>query len=375
LEKINRKLKAKTVKNFNKMAYAKLSQRKNSKGERIYFVRYYLTGQSNRQRKFTIGNVSPHRAKEICERVRAMVIQGVDPQDFFAEQSEKTKEVPKLKLSEFNEAYIKHCKISNSRNTIEIKHQAFKKLLRYFGNCVVETITPEMLEAWMTNLKISKTTVNIYLRVIRAMFNWGYKRGMISVNPFSNAGVKQFKVPDSDPEDYFSLEAVELILKTLKGEDKMMWRVVFLALETGGRIAELLALKGSNIDLENARVLFRGSSTKSGLRRFVPLRDSAVEELKTWGIEKDKKVFPWQYTSNVSKIFRELLRELDLWKTDSGARSFHTLRHTYASHLLMSGVNIFVVSRWLGHSSVNVTEKHYGHLIPNTVEVKLPWKV
>jgi integrase len=125
--------------------------------------------------------------------------------------------------------------------------------------------------------------------------------------------------------------------------------------------------------LENARILFRGASTKSGLRRFVPLRNSAVEEMKTWGVERDKKIFPWQYTSNVSKLFRELLRELNLRKTNFGSRSFHTLRHTYASHLLMSGVNIFVVSRWLGHSSVNVTEKHYGHLIPNSVEVKLPW--
>ena len=71
--------------------------------------------------------------------------------------------------------------------------------------------------------------------------------------------------------------------------------------------------------------------------------------------------------------FRIFLQKLNLWKTNSGTRSFHTLRHTYASHLLMSGVNIFIVSRWMGHSSVKVTEKNYGHLIPNSVEVKLPW--
>ncbi len=136
----------------------------------------------------------------------------------------------------------------------------------------------------------------------------------------------------------------------------------------------MTALISNNIDLENAQVFFTGSSTKSGQRRFVPLRAYAVEEIKTWGLEDDKKIFHWQYASNASKIFRRFLHELDLWKTRSGTRSFHTLRHTYASHLLMSGINIFTVSRWLGHSTVNVTEKHYGHLIPNSVEVKLPWQ-
>ncbi|NQS99158.1 MAG: tyrosine-type recombinase/integrase [candidate division Zixibacteria bacterium] len=65
---------------------------------------------------------------------------------------------------------------------------------------------------------------------------------------------------------------------------------------------------------------------------------------------------------------------MKIWKTNTGTRSFHTLRHTYASHLLMYGVNIFIVSRWMGHSSVRVTEKHYGHLIPETVAVELPWE-
>jgi integrase len=44
---------------------------------------------------------------------------------------------------------------------------------------------------------------------------------------------------------------------------------------------------------------------------------------------------------------------------------FHDLRHTFASHLVMSGVNIFQVSKWLGHSSVTITEKYYAHFAPD----------
>ena len=355
------------------MACAKLYSRKNGKGHRIYYVRYYLPGQREKRRQFTIGNVSSRRAKEIAERIRALIIQGVDPHEFAEEQAEKTVEKNHLRLSELEEAYIQHCLITNRSSTIEIKRNAFRDLRFFLGDCYAAEITPEKIEAWMTSLNISKTTVNIKLRTIRAMFNWGFKREMIDVNPFKNGGIKQYKVPDNDPEGFFNLDEVRLILKTLKNQDEMLWRLVFLALETGGRLSELIALTGDDIEPRNERILFRGPTTKTGQRRYVPLRPAVIEEIKKWGIKKDEKLFSWKYASNASKRFRRLLREFNLWKIRNGTRCFHTLRHTYASHLLMSGVNIFTVSRWLGHSSVRVTEKHYGHLIPNTVEVKLPW--
>ena len=213
----------------------------------------------------------------------------------------------------------------------------------------------------------------MYLRAIKAMFNWAYKRNMSTVNPFLNAEIKPFKVAETDPEDYFSLEEVELILNTLKKKDEMLWRLVYLALETGGRISELLALTGDDIDMKNGQVFFRGVSTKTGQRRFVPLRLQAVGIIRKWKLKANDKVFQYRDRNEASADFRRLLLKLNQWKTNSGTRSFHTLRHTYASHLLMSGVNIFIVSRWMGHSSVKVTEKNYGHLIPNSVEVKLPW--
>ena len=355
------------------MAFTKLCNRKNSKGERIYFVRYYLNGNRGKERRFTIGNVSPRRAKEITERIRAMVIQSVDPNEFYKEQTEKNDDMQRLKLSELVEAYLKYCEISNRPSTINLKKDAYKSFRDFLGNCYVDKITPEKIESWMTSLNVSKTSVNIKLRTVKAMFNWGAKRGLLQDNPFVNSGIQQYKVPDSDPERYFTLKEIELILNNLKSLDEQLWRLVFLALETGGRLSELNYLTGDDIDLKNGRVLFRGPTTKTGQRRYVPLREKAVEEMQSWGIEKERNLFHWQYSSNASKRFRALLRELNLRETRTSTRSFHTLRHTYASHLLMNGVNIFTVSRWLGHSSVRVTEKHYGHLIPDTVEVKLEW--
>ena len=353
------------------MAFAKLHYRQNSKGERIYYVEYRLPGRKNT--KFTIGNVQARKAKEIADKIRALILQGTDPHEYAREQAKYSKEKPRLKLSELEDAYLQYCSVMNQPNTIGLKKEAFKSLRSSLGDCYVDKITPEQIELWMSSSKPSKITINKKFRVIRALFNWGVKRNMINMNLFTTSGIKQYSVPDSNPEGYFTLEEVKLILNVLKETDQILWRLVFLALETGGRLSELLALTGNDIDMKNMRVLFRGPTTKTGQRRFVPLRSSTVNEIKLWGLENEKRIFQWQYGSNASKKFRGLLRELNLWKIQSGTRSFHTLRHTYASHMLIEGINIFTVSRWLGHSSVKVTEKHYGHLIPDTVEVKLPW--
>ena len=320
------------------MAFVRLDQRKNSKNQSVYFVRYYLPGQRETHRQFTIGNVSHRRAKEITERIRAMVIQGIDPNEFSKEQAEENHSPSRLRLSELEGLYLQYSAISNRPKTIKGKQNAFKGFREFTGDVYADTIKPETVESWMASMKITKTSVNIYLRSIRSMFNWGFKRELIRSNPFANAGIKLYKVSDTDPEDYFSLAEVELILKSLKEKSEEMWRVVVLALETGGRISELTALTGKDIDLQNAQVLFRGPTTKSGQRRYVPLRPEAVEKIKQWGLKQRQQVFKWKCSTNPSLNFRKLLKSLNLWETSNGTRSFHTLRHTYASHLLTAGL-------------------------------------
>jgi len=356
------------------MAFAKLKYRENSKGERVYYVEYRLQGRKNT--KFTIGNVQPRKANEIGDQIRALVLQGIDPHEYVKEQAKYSKEKPRLKLSELIKAYLKSCELSNQPNTIIIKRNASRSLISHLGNINLDQITPELIEEWMTSQNVSKTSANINLRSIRSMFNWCAEREFIKDNPFNNGRIKQYKIPDSDPEDFFTEAEVGIILEEIKVSNEQLWNIILFALETGGRVSELLELNGDDIDLQNARVLFRGSTTKTGQKRYVPLRKEFVEILKEWNRQPEERVFSaWASRTGPSLAFRRVLRRLNLWETRKGTRSFHTLRHTYASHLLMSGINIYIVSKWLGHSSVTVTEKHYGHLIPDTVDIVLPWSI
>lgn len=84
--------------------------------------------------------------------------------------------------------------------------------------------------------------------------------------------------------------------------------------------------------------------------------------LKRYGNGKkpEESVFGQISHGNLSHGFRRACQK-------AGVKDFrfHDLRHTFASHLVMSGVNIFQVSKWLGHSSVTITEKYYAHFAPD----------
>lgn len=246
------------------MACAKLYSRKNGKGQRTYYVRYYLPGQRDKRGQFTIGNVSSRRAKEIAERIRAMVIQGVDPHKFAEEQAREKVENPILKLNDVAESYLQHCSIINKPKTLDLKKYSYQLLIKYLGNRFIDEITREKIEGWMTSMKHTKISANMYFRSVRSMFYWAFSEELITVNPFANGKIKQFKVAESDPEGYFTLEEINRILEACKNFDSELWRLVFLALETEGRISELLTLKMKDIDLMKGRVLFRGTSLNRG---------------------------------------------------------------------------------------------------------------
>ncbi len=200
------------------MAFSKLHYRINSKGERIYYVEYRLPGRNNT--KFTIGNVQARKAKEIADRVRGLVLQGIDPHEYAKEKAKYNKEKPRLKLSELEDAYLQYCQKRNRPNTIEIKQVALKKLRKYLGDCYLDTITPENIESWISSLGLRKTTVNINLRAVRAMFNWGFKREMFNKNPFAEGKINQYKVVDSfgntiSPTEDLKQENVNLIIYSL----------------------------------------------------------------------------------------------------------------------------------------------------------------
>lgn len=153
--------------------------------------------------------------------------------------------------------------------------------------------------------------------------------------------------------------------------------LVTAGLHTGCRAGELLALRAGDFDSRSKTLLIADS--KSGKPRRVPLTDdgAALFERLTAGKPEDETLF---LRANGSSWYRVALvramRSACAAAKVRPAATFHTLRHTYASHLVQAGVPLIFVAEALGHSDARMVTRHYGHLAPshvaNAIRAALP---
>lgn len=181
-------------------------------------------------------------------------------------------------------------------------------------------------------------------------------------------------------------------------EDDRLSFAFILALATGIRIGELLALKWENVDLDNkiikiklslsrvknfdenintkTKLIFKEPKTKAG-KRDIPIPDSVIKEFrKHKKRQNEEKLIAGQiYEDNDLVIATELGKPIDqrnltrkfksiCKRADLQDVNFHALRHTYATRLLEANEHPKVVQEILGHSSISVTLDTYSHVMP-----------
>jgi integrase len=132
---------------------------------------------------------------------------------------------------------------------------------------------------------------------------------------------------------------------------------IALAAFTGMRRGELLGLQWKDVDIDGRRVYLR--ETKNGYIRVVPLNKSAYRVFACLPAgEPGDAVLPGVDAQKLSVYTERLFRKLGI-----NDASFHTLRHTFASWLVMSGVDLYTVGQLLGHRTPRMTQR-YAHLSP-----------
>ncbi|CAJ9627444.1 site-specific integrase [Burkholderia pseudomallei] len=143
---------------------------------------------------------------------------------------------------------------------------------------------------------------------------------------------------------------------------------VRLALSTGCRKNELLALEWHRVDFERSHFRLECEHTKNGKRRLVPLNSGALSALRDqldW-VARHCAGSEWVFASSSGRRVGNLQKGFVAACARAGIENFriHDLRHTFASWLVMEGVSLYVVKDLLGHSSITVTER-YAHLSPD----------
>lgn len=142
--------------------------------------------------------------------------------------------------------------------------------------------------------------------------------------------------------------------------------MTLLALNTGMRRGELLGLEWPSVNLPAKLVTVTVGNAKSRKARHLPLNVEALDVLKRWKKQADKTarlVFPSPKTGarmdNINSSWEELCASAEL-----ADFRFHDLRHSFASRLVMAGVDLNTVRELLGHSDIRMTLR-YAHLAPD----------
>lgn len=230
-----------------------------------------------------------------------------------------------------------------------------------FKNYMLHEITINDVNGFI-GLKISDlkaATINRKLSILRAMLNQAKADG------FNVPGFKIKEIPDKEsrPPKYFTVEELELIYK----EDDLYshwWK--FLA-NTGLRMGEMRQLRIEDIHKDSIHVVSSAAQrTKSGKWRYIPINKSARESLDRFDMSGEY-LLPRQHNDSPITRFRRICERAGIKKEKWGV---HCLRHTFASHLVMSNVPLRTVQILLGHASIQTTER-YAHLSPDYLKDSL----
>jgi len=186
---------------------------------------------------------------------------------------------------------------------------------------------------------------------LKTFLNFAVRRRYIFENPIR--GIKHYRLPHNPPR-FLTDDEVKRILKAAAKSD--LGPLVATAIYTGMRKSELFNLEWTDLDFPVGTITVRnkeGFTTKSKRFRIIPIHPALKWIL--WPL-RAKEGLCFDATNN-RRVFRRIVRKSKI----QGDIGLHTLRHTFASHLIMNGVDIVTVSKLLGHSSISTT-MIYSHL-------------
>ncbi|UCB47517.1 MAG: site-specific tyrosine recombinase XerD [Spirochaetota bacterium] len=216
-------------------------------------------------------------------------------------------------------------------------------------------------------------TISRYLSSLRALFRFLMDENLIDKDPTGNVARPRSV---SNPPEYLTLEEVEKLLelpdeKTVLGlRDKTILELMY---SCGLRISEVTSLVVTNIDFPEQCILVFGKGDKE---RIIPFGKKAEKLLREYIDTSRLKLLKKRLSSSLFLNFRgEPLSRKGLWKIINGyvKRSGikkpikpHTLRHSFATHLIQNGADLRVVQELLGHADISTTQI-YTHLDRGTL--------
>jgi len=236
--------------------------------------------------------------------------------------------------------------------------------------CRVGDLDMEKIKRRLTQAGRSPRTMEYALALVRQVFNHATRRGVFhGVNP-----ARKVKWPKKDNrrQRFLTPEEADRLLKALRLRSQQVHDMALIALHCGLRFGEVAGLTWGNMDLRHGLLAIQDA--KAGRSRTAYMTSAVKQTLS--GMARGNPsdlVFPGKRGKRIGQVstsFDRTVQELGLndgLEDPRGRVVFHTLRHTFASWQVQSGVPIYTVGKLLGHCTAAMTER-YSHLAPDSLK-------
>lgn len=220
---------------------------------------------------------------------------------------------------------------------------------------------------YLKKLNLSPKSQAHTITVLNSFYLFLINESVIKTNPF--AQIHQPKLPKYLPE-YLTEEEIDKILDINLNNSYDYRNIAMLETlyATGMRVSELVNLEMVNLDLDNALVRIMGKGSKE---RIIPLTDIAIKRLQIYikdhrpqllNNKNSNYVFISRNQKNISRqAFFKIIKTICQSKGINKNISPHTIRHSFATHLLAHGADLRIIQELLGHEDISTTQI-YTHL-------------
>ncbi|MBS0333963.1 MAG: site-specific integrase, partial [Proteobacteria bacterium] len=295
------------------------------------------------------------KAKKKAEQLRAEVVMGGDP----GAKKALAKSIPLYR--ELADMHLAHAKELRSYSTLEMYVR--RHVVPKWGKMRLTDIDSRSVEQWLADKRaegLAPATVEKLRVTLGRSFELGARWGVPGAERNPTRGVTR------KPLNRFltAQEAARLREAVAASQNPQLQHIVGLLLLTGARVRELLDAKWEHVDIERRAWLI--PTSKSGRARYVPLSSDALAIVATlpryrgcpWLVPNPETLKPFV------SIRHAWVRAIRVAKLP-GLR-IHDLRHSAASFMVNSGIDLFAVGKVLGHASYQSTQR-YSHLAQDTL--------
>ncbi|NWF97798.1 MAG: tyrosine recombinase XerC [Nitrospirae bacterium] len=220
---------------------------------------------------------------------------------------------------------------------------------------------------------LTKTSVSRQISSIRTFFKFLYREGYVKTNPakFVSSPKSERHLPKFlSVDDAFSLMEKPKGIGFIPARDKAILELLY---SSGLRVSELAGLNIEDLNIKEGLIMVHGKGRKE---RILPIGSKAIDAIKTYLVErllakkKEKALFLNRLGTRLTdRGVRRIVVKYSKAIQIKGNIGPHTLRHSFASHMLQGGADLRVIQELLGHKSLSTTQK-YTHLdIKHLVDV------